>query len=65
MVPGWRSTNSRCGPSPIRTHTEQRLDGLSLDADEIGRAVDEVKVAFRLNQGLFDELAGNMPAYQR
>ena len=50
---------------PYKDEYRARLDGLTLDADEIGRAVDEVKVAFRLNQGLFDELAGNLPAYQR
>ena len=26
---------------------------------------DEVKVAFSLNEALFDELADNMPAYRR
>ncbi len=50
---------------PYKDEYRARLDGLTLDADEIGRAVDEVKVAFRLNQGLFDELAGNLKAYQR
>jgi heme oxygenase (biliverdin-producing, ferredoxin) len=50
---------------PYKDEYRDRLDGLTLNADEIGRAVDEVKVAFRLNQGLFDELAGNLPAYRR
>jgi len=50
---------------PYKDEYRARLDGLTLDADEIGRAVDEVKVAFGLNQGLFDELAGNLPAYRR
>jgi heme oxygenase (biliverdin-producing, ferredoxin) len=50
---------------PYKDEYRARLDGLTLDADEIGRTVDEVKVAFRLNQGLFDELAGNLPAYRR
>ena len=50
---------------PYKDEYRVRLDGLTLDADEVGRAVDEVKVAFRLNQGLFDELAGNLPAYRR
>jgi heme oxygenase len=50
---------------PYKDEYRARLDGLVLDADEIGRAVNEVKVAFGLNQGLFDELAGNLPDYQR
>ncbi len=52
-------------PKPYKDAYRARLDELSLDADEIARAVDEVKVAFRLNQALFDELAGNLPAYRR
>ena len=50
---------------PYKDSYRERLDRLVLDADEIARAVDEVKVAFGLNQGLFDELAGNLPAYRR
>ena len=50
---------------PYKDVYRARLDGLVLDADEVGRAVDEVKVAFGLNQALFDELAGNLPAYRR
>lgn len=50
---------------PYKDAYRARLDGLSLDADEVDRAVDEVKVAFGLNQALFDELADNMAAYQR
>ena len=50
---------------PYKDEYRARLDGLVLDADEVGRAVDEVKVAFGLNQALFDELAGNLPAYRR
>jgi len=50
---------------PYKDSYRARLDGLVLDADEIGRAVVEVKVAFGLNQALFDELAGNLPAYRR
>ena len=52
-------------PKPYKDSYRTRLDGLGLDADEIGRAVDEVKVAFGLNQALFDELAENLPAYRR
>jgi heme oxygenase len=50
---------------PYKDTYRARLDGLDLDADEISRAVDEVKVAFGLNQSLFDELAENLPAYRR
>ena len=50
---------------PYKDEYRVRLDGLVLGADEVGRAVDEVKVAFGLNQGLFDELAANLPAYRR
>ncbi len=55
---------------PVRAKTYKdsyraRLDGLPLDADEIDRAVDEVKIAFGLNQAVFDELADNMPDYRR
>lgn len=50
---------------PYKDAYRARLDGLPLDADEIGRAVDEVKVAFGLNQALFDELGENLPAYRR
>lgn len=52
-------------PKPYKDSYRGRLDGLGLDADEIDRAVDEVKVAFGLNQALFDELADNLPAYRR
>jgi heme oxygenase (biliverdin-producing, ferredoxin) len=52
-------------PKPYKDSYRARLDGLGLDADMIGRAVDEVKVAFRLNQALFEELAENLPAYRR
>jgi len=51
-------------PKPYKDSYRARLDGLGLDADETRRAVEEVKVAFRLNQALFDELADNLPAYR-
>jgi heme oxygenase len=50
---------------PYKDSYRDRLDGLDLDANEISRAVDEVKIAFGLNQSLFDELAENLPAYRR
>ncbi|MGV0742424.1 biliverdin-producing heme oxygenase [Mycolicibacterium sp. XJ870] len=50
---------------PYKDAYRARLDGLGLDGDEIDRVVDEVKVAFGLNQALFDELTDNLPAYRR
>ncbi|MGE2715214.1 heme oxygenase (biliverdin-producing) [Mycolicibacterium litorale] len=50
---------------PYKDAYRARLDGMGLDAEEVGRAVDEVKVAFGLNQAVFDELAQSLPAYRR
>lgn len=50
---------------PYKDAYRARLDGLGLDDGEINRAVDEVKVAFGLNQALFDELAAKLPDYRR
>ncbi len=52
-------------PKPYKDAYRDRLDGLGLDDDEIDRVVDEVKLAFALNQRVFDELAANLPAYRR
>lgn len=52
-------------PKPYKDAYRDRLDGLGLDGDEIDRVVDEVKLAFSLNQRVFDELAENLPAYRR
>jgi heme oxygenase (biliverdin-producing, ferredoxin) len=52
-------------PKPYKDSYRDRIDSLGLDAAGIDRVVDEVKVAFGLNQALFDELAGNLPAYRR
>lgn len=52
-------------PKPYKDAYRARLDGLDLDQDDIDRVVDEVKVAFALNQALFDELTANLPAYRR
>lgn len=52
-------------PKPYKDAYRARLDRLGLDTDEIGRAVDEVKIAFNLNQALFAELAQNLSAYRR
>lgn len=52
-------------PKPYKDAYRNRLDGLDLDADEIDRVVDEVKLAFGLNQCVFDELAENLSSYRR
>ncbi|WP_124711897.1 heme oxygenase (biliverdin-producing) [Mycolicibacterium nivoides] len=52
-------------PKPYKDAYRDRLDGLGLDGDEIDRVVDEVKLAFSLNQRVFDELAENLSAYRR
>ncbi|MGY4709059.1 biliverdin-producing heme oxygenase [Mycolicibacterium sp. CBM1] len=49
---------------PYKDEYRARLDGLRLDADEVARVVDEVRVAFRLNQALFAELGENLTAYR-
>jgi heme oxygenase len=51
-------------PKPFKDRYRARLDALRLDSDAVRRAVDEVKVAFGLNQAMFDELSGNLPEYQ-
>jgi len=52
-------------PKPYKEGYRARLDALDLDADDRERLIEEAKVAFRLNQGLFRELAGNLDAYAR
>lgn len=52
-------------PKPYKDAYRARLDGLGLDDDEIARVVDEVKLAFGLNQRVFDELAEKLPSYRR
>ncbi|OYN80658.1 biliverdin-producing heme oxygenase [Mycolicibacterium sphagni] len=49
---------------PYKDEYRARLDGLGLAAAEIDRVVDEVKVAFRLNQALLTELGENLAAYR-
>jgi heme oxygenase (biliverdin-producing, ferredoxin) len=51
-------------PKPFKDRYRARIDALCLDPDAVRCAVDEVKVAFGLNQAMFDELSGNLPAYQ-
>lgn len=52
-------------PKPYKDAYRARLDGLGLDAAGVARVVDEVKVAFRLNQALFTELGERIDAYRR
>ncbi|MGH3352080.1 MAG: heme oxygenase (biliverdin-producing) [Nocardioides sp.] len=52
-------------PKPYKDGYRARLDGLGLDADQKARVVDEVKVAFGLNQAIFEELSGHLAAYRR
>lgn len=51
-------------PKPYKDAYRARLDGLGLDAVDVDRVVDEVKVAFTCNQAVFTELAGNLDAYR-
>jgi heme oxygenase len=52
-------------PKPYKDAYRARLDALGLSADDTERVVDEVKVAFRLNQSLFAELGESLDAYAR
>jgi len=49
---------------PYKDAYRARLDELALGPDDIDEVVDEVRFAFRLNQDLFDELAGNLASYR-
>jgi heme oxygenase len=50
---------------PYKDAYRDRIDSLRLDPSQTDRVVNEVKVAFGLNQALFDELAQNLPDYRR
>lgn len=52
-------------PKPYKDAYRARLDDLVLSADEKQRVVDEVKVAFRLNQAVFTELGQDIDRYRR
>ncbi|RNL62995.1 biliverdin-producing heme oxygenase [Nocardioides marmoriginsengisoli] len=52
-------------PKPYKDAYRARLDALGLDSGQVTRVVDEVKVAFNLNQQLFAELSGNLDAWKR
>lgn len=52
-------------PKPYKDAYRARVDALGLDAAQTARVVDEVKVAFTLNQALFAELSGSLDAWKR
>lgn len=52
-------------PKPYKDAYRARLDALPLTPDEQAEVVDEVKVAFRLNQSLFAELSRDLASYAR
>ncbi|MEV7430627.1 biliverdin-producing heme oxygenase [Nocardioides sp. NPDC092400] len=52
-------------PKPYKDAYRARLDALGLDGAGVDRVVEEVKVAFRLNQALFTELGERIDAYRR
>ena len=52
-------------PKIFKDGYRARLDALELTEDEVARIVDEVKVAFRLNQAVFAELAQGLESYRR
>ncbi|OBH88645.1 heme oxygenase (biliverdin-producing) [Mycobacterium sp. E2733] len=49
-------------PKRYKDAYRARLDALRPNADDIGRIVDEVKLAFGLNHALLDELADHIPS---
>lgn len=51
-------------PKPYKDGYRARLDALGLAAADVGRVVDEVKTAFRLNQALFAELGERLADYR-
>ncbi|WP_307828174.1 biliverdin-producing heme oxygenase [Nocardioides sp. SYSU D00038] len=52
-------------PKPYKDAYRARLDALGLDATAKQRVVDEVRVAFRLNQALFAELGDQLDRFRR
>jgi len=52
-------------PKPYKDGYRARLDALETSADEKRRIVEEVKVAFGLNQALFTELGQEIDAFRR
>jgi heme oxygenase len=52
-------------PKPWKDAYRARLDALGLSREESERVVDEVRLAFRLNQALFDELGEMLGEFRR
>lgn len=52
-------------PKPYKDAYRARLDALPLSPAEQTEVVDEVKVAFALNQALFEELSRDLASYSR
>lgn len=52
-------------PKPYKDAYRARLDALPLTPQEQVAVVDEVRVAFRLNQALFEELSRDLASYAR
>ena len=52
-------------PKPYKDGYRARLDALPLDPAEKIRIVEEVQVAFGLNQALFEELSAHLDTYRR
>ncbi|QIG45768.1 biliverdin-producing heme oxygenase [Nocardioides anomalus] len=52
-------------PKPYKDAYRARLDALGATQDDKARIVAEVQAAFRLNRGLFAELAERLPEYAR
>ena len=52
-------------PKPYKDAYRARLDALGLSDVDKQRVVEEVKVAFRLNQAVFRELGDDLAAYAR
>lgn len=51
-------------PKPYKDAYRARLDALELGTDDVQRVVDEVRVAFNLNQALFAELGERIETYR-
>ncbi|MBU2696126.1 heme oxygenase (biliverdin-producing) [Pimelobacter sp. 30-1] len=51
-------------PKPYKDAYRARLDGLDLSPEQVAAVVDEVKVAFALNQAVFDELGRDIERYR-
>lgn len=51
-------------PKPYKDAYRARLDALGLTPEQVTAVVDEVKVAFALNQAVFDELGRDIERYR-